>query len=79
MRSLLHIDPRHNAAIRAEIGERLRIILGLSRPQKVPVDIRQPLDCLAERDSQIDMKPSAIVQSPNKSWLRRLLGRGRPA
>ena len=73
MRPFVNIDPHHNAAIRTEVGERLRIILGLSRPHRVPGSIRRPLDRLTEQGGRIEMKSSA-VQSEHKGWLRRLLG-----
>jgi len=44
----LQIDDEHNNAIRAEVGERLRIILWLEGRQKVPRPVRQSLDRLAD-------------------------------
>ena len=52
------IDEEHNNAIRAEVGERLRIILYLEGRQKVPRPIRQSLDRLAELDHGIELKTS---------------------
>ena len=70
------IDEEHNNAIRAEVGERLRIILYLGGRQKVPRPIRQSLDRLAELDHGIELKTSpSIVPSENQGWLRRLLPR----
>jgi hypothetical protein len=72
----LHIDEEHNNAIRAEFGERLRIILWLEGRQKVPRPIRQSLDRLVEVDHGIELKTSpSIVPSENEGWLRRLLPR----
>jgi hypothetical protein len=72
----IHIDEEHNNAIRAEVGERLRIILWLEGRQKVPRPIRQSLDCLAEVDHRTELKTSSsIVPSENAGWLRRLLPR----
>jgi hypothetical protein len=42
----LHIDEEHNKAIRAEVGERLRIFLWMAGRQKVPRHIRQSIDRL---------------------------------
>ena len=70
----LHIDQEHNDTIRAEVGKRLGIILGLGNPPKLPGRVRHLLDRLAEQDDQIEMKTSpAIVPSENEGWVRRLL------
>jgi hypothetical protein len=72
----LHIDEEHNNAIRAEVGERLRIILWLAGRQRVPRPIRRSLDRLAKVDDGIELKMSpSIVPAENESWLRRLLPR----
>ena len=72
----LHIDEEHNKAIRAEVGERLRIFLWMAGRQKVPRPIRQSLDRLAGVDQDIGLKASpSIVPSENEGWLRRLLPR----
>jgi hypothetical protein len=72
----LHIDDEHNNAVRAEVGERLRIILHLEGRQRVPRPIRQSLDRLAEVDHEMELKTSpSIVPSKNEGWLRRLLPR----
>jgi len=73
MRSLFHIDPHHNAAIREEIGARLRIILRLSPPRKVPGKIRRPLGGLIQQDRRIETP--RISQPKNAGWLSRLFGR----
>ena len=74
MRHPLHIDEEHNNIIRTEVGERLRIILRLARPTKVPQRIRQLLNRLAKLDLEIEKKTSpSIVPSADESWLRRLL------
>ena len=67
----LHIDEEHNKAIRAEVGERLRIFLWMAGRQKVPRHIRQSLDRL---DVELKTSPS-IVPSDNEGWLRQLLPR----
>jgi hypothetical protein len=69
----LHIDQEHNKAIRAEIGERLRIFLWMAGRQKVPRPIRQSLDRLAGADQDIQSKTSpSTVPSENEGWLSRL-------
>ena len=72
----LHIDDEYNKAIRAEVGERLRIILWLEGRLRVPRPIRRSLDRLAEADHGIELKRSpSIVPAENKGWLRRLSAR----
>jgi hypothetical protein len=72
----LQIDDEHNNAIRAEVGERLRIILWLEGRQKVPRPVRQSLDRLAEVDHVVELKTSpSIVLSENEGRLRHLLPR----
>jgi hypothetical protein len=57
----------------AEVGERLRIILRLARPTKVPQRIRHLLNRLAKLDHEIENKTSpSIVPSANEG-VRRLL------
>jgi hypothetical protein len=74
MRHSLDIDQEHNDAIRAEVGERLGIILSLRSPQKLPGRIRHLIDRLAEQDHQIEMQSSpAIVPTGDEGWLHRLL------
>jgi hypothetical protein len=74
MQNPLQIDYEQNKVIRAEIGERLRIILGLQKPQKLSRHVRLLLDRLAEQDQQIEMAASpSILPSQNEGWLRRLL------
>jgi len=58
MRHPLHIDQEHNDAIRAEVGERLGIILSLRSPQKLPGRIPHLIDRLAEEDREIEMQTS---------------------
>lgn len=73
-RPLLHIDPEHNDAVRAEVGERLQFILRMTSQPKVPRHIRQLLDRLAERDRVVEMEASpSIAPSEKEDWLRRLL------
>jgi hypothetical protein len=72
----LHIDEENNSAIRAEIGERLRVIFRLAGHQKVPRPIRRSLDRLTEADREIELESSpSIAPSANEGWLRRLLPR----
>jgi hypothetical protein len=74
MRHPLHIDQEHNNIIRAEVSERLRIILRLARPTKVPQRVRHLLNRLAKLDHEIENKTSpSIVPSANEGWVRRLL------
>jgi hypothetical protein len=74
MRYSLDIDQEHNDAIRAEVGERLGIILSLRSPQKLPGRIRRLIDRLAEQDHQIEMQSApSIVPSRDEGWLNRLL------
>jgi hypothetical protein len=68
----LHIDEEHNNSIRAEVGERLRVMFRLAGRQKVPRPIRQSLDRLAELDRKIEMKSSPSIV-PSDGWLSRLL------
>ena len=70
----LHIDEEHNDSIRAEVGERLRVMFRLAGRQKVPRPIRQSLDRLAELDQKIERKSSpSMVPSGEDGWLSRLL------
>jgi hypothetical protein len=70
------IDAEHNDAIRAEVGERLRVIFHLEGRKRVPRPIRQSIDRLAEVDHRTELKTSpSIVPSENEGWLRRLLPR----
>jgi len=74
MRHPIHIDQEQNNVIRAEVGERLRIILRLARPTKVPQRIRHLLNHLAKLDHEIENKTSpSIMPSANEGWVRRLL------
>jgi hypothetical protein len=74
VRHPLHIDQEHNDAIRAEVGERLGIILSLQSRQKLPGHIRHLIDRLAEQDHQIELQTSpSIVPSRDEGWLCRLL------
>jgi hypothetical protein len=68
----LHIDQEHNNAIRAEVGERLRIIFRLAGRQKVPQPIRYFINRLDEHEIEVKTSPS-IVPSEKEGWLRRLL------
>jgi hypothetical protein len=70
------IDAEHNDAIRAEVGERLRVIFHLEGRKRVPRPIRQSIDRLAEVDQRTELKTSpSTVPLENEGWLRRLLPR----
>ena len=74
MRHPIHIDQEQNNVICAEVGERLRIILWLARPTKVPQRIRRLLNGLAKLDHEIENKTSpSIMPSANEGWVRGLL------
>jgi hypothetical protein len=78
MQHPLHIDHEHNTTIRAEIGQRLGIILSLGNRPKLPVRVRHLLDRLAEQDHEMEMETSpSIVPSENEGWVRRLARRFR--
>ena len=49
-RNALHLDPDHNSAIRAEIGERLRVLLSKEQP-KAPPRVQHLLDRLNTVDA----------------------------
>jgi hypothetical protein len=66
----VHIDEEHNKAIRAAVGEHLRVIHLLAGRQRVQRPIRQSLDRLDEVDNEAS--PS-IVPSKKRGWLSLLL------
>jgi hypothetical protein len=72
----LRIDEEHNDAIRAEVGERLRLTFRLEGRQNVTRPIRQSIDRLAEVDhgSGLNTSPSTVPLE-NEGWLHRLLPR----
>jgi len=75
MQNPLQIDQEQNEAIRAELGERLRIIMGLEKPRKLSARLRHLLDRLSEQDHLIEMAASPSIvpsQHQNEGWLRRL-------
>ncbi len=75
MQNPLQIDQEQNEAIRAELGERLRIIMGLEQPRKLSARLRHLLDRLSEQDHLIEMAASPSIapsQHQNEGWLRRL-------
>jgi hypothetical protein len=47
----IDLDPKHNAAIRREIGERLRVLLSKEQP-KPPPRVQHLLDRLSELDNR---------------------------
>jgi hypothetical protein len=53
------ISEEHNRAIRAAIGEGLRVLHALAGRQRVPRDIRRSLDRLEEIEFPIDAPRSA--------------------
>jgi hypothetical protein len=57
----IHIDEEHNKAIRAEVGERLRIIYWLEGRQRVPRPIRHSLDRLDEVEHRTERKTSVTL------------------
>jgi hypothetical protein len=50
MRNALNLNPDHNAAMRAEIGERLRVLLSKEQPGPSP-RIQHLLDRLSALDA----------------------------
>jgi hypothetical protein len=49
-RNALNLDSNHNSAIRAEIGERLRVLLSKEEPGPPP-RVQHLLDCLSTSDA----------------------------
>ena len=54
MRSSLKLDEHHNAAIRAEMGDRLRIILLSRELPKLPARVQRLLDHLRRLDVETE-------------------------
>jgi len=54
MRSSLKLDEHHNAAIRAEMGDRLRIILRSRELPKLPARVQRLLDHLRRLDVETE-------------------------
>jgi hypothetical protein len=50
MRNSLNLDADHNTAIRAEIGDQLRVLLSKEQPRPPP-RIQHVLDCLSALDA----------------------------
>jgi hypothetical protein len=50
-REALNLDSADNTAIRAEIGERLRVLLSKDQP-KLPTRVQYLLDCLSALDDR---------------------------
>ena len=48
----LNLDANHNTAIRAEIGEQLRVLLSKERPTPSP-RVQHLLDCLSTLDASM--------------------------
>jgi hypothetical protein len=68
------ISEEHNKAIRAAVGERLSVILGLAGRQRVPRPIRQSLDRLEAEERGSEPSPR-IVPPQTGGWLRSLLSK----
>lgn len=66
------ISEEHNRAIRAAIGEGLRVLHTLAGRQRVPRDIRRSLDRLEEIEFPIDA-PRSAGSSKKRDWLARLM------
>ncbi len=66
------ISEEHSKAIRAAIGEGLRVLHALAGRQRVPRDIRQSLDRLEEIERKIDA-PLSMASSKKRGWLARLM------
>jgi hypothetical protein len=62
MRHPVQIDQQHNDAIRAEMGERLRIILMSGNPHEFPARIQRLLNRMAE----MEMISPSIVPLENE-------------
>jgi hypothetical protein len=83
MRSSQKLDQHHNAAIRAEMGDRLRIILRSRELPKLPARVQRLLDHLSRLDDEIEAENSApivpfrAVAPKMKASLRRRDRRGR--
>jgi hypothetical protein len=83
MRSSLKLDQHHNAAIRAEMGDRLRIILLSRELPKLPARVQHLLDHLGRLDDEIEAEnsppiaPFRVVPPKMKASLRRRDKRGR--
>ena len=73
------ISEEHNRAIRAAIGEGLRVLHLLAGRQRVPRDIRRSLDRLEEIEFPIGA-PCSTGSSKKRDWLARLMSiaSGRP-
>jgi hypothetical protein len=50
-RNALNLESNHNTAIRAEIGERLRVLLSKEQP-RLPPRVQHLLDCLSALDDR---------------------------
>ena len=64
MPSSLKLDPHHNEEIRAEIGERLRIVLSGEQPP-LPSAVQRLLDRLSKLDNL-----SCLPRRPRAAQLR---------
>jgi hypothetical protein len=72
MRCQSPISEEHSEAIRAAIGEGLRVLHALAGRQRVPRDIRRSLDRLEEIEREIDA-PVTVGSSKRRGWLARLM------
>ena len=60
MRSSLKLDEHHNAAIRAEMGDHLRIILLSRELPKLPARVQHLLDHLRRLDEEAENSPAIV-------------------
>ncbi len=67
------ISEEHNRAIRAAIGEGLRVLHLLAGRQRVPRDLRRSLDRLEEIELPPIDVPRSAGSSKNRGWLARLM------
>ena len=66
------MDQQFNKAIRAEVGERLRLFYELAGRQKLPRYIRLLMDRLVEQEQKIEMEKQPEIVPLRNEWLRRL-------
>jgi hypothetical protein len=77
MRSSLKLDQGHNDAIRAEVGDRLRVILRSGEQPKLPSRIQHLLDRLSKLDDEIErtnlpsIVPPTVIKALRGSLRRR--------
>ena len=76
-RNALNLDSNHNTAIRAEIGERLQVLLSKEQPNPAP-RVQHLLDCLSTLDATIgrtheqhDVYRRQATEAENQAWQAR--------